>query len=169
MLFPPGRPSRVKIAGIVGTGRAAIVAKMLVHLLTAAGSHVGHAAQGRIYSGGRQTDDRVLPLPAAVRRVLLDPDVEVAVLEIAPDDVVRYGLGCEILDVVAVVNAGSSAPTDDGHQSSPEQRLESVSAVVRAARHVVKVGESTELAKALYESIRALGLGTRLNAPSTQL
>ena len=169
MLFPPSRPSRVKIAGIVGTGSSAIVAKMLVHLLTAAGSHVGHTTQGRVYSGGRQTDDLVLTLPAAVRRVLLDPDVEVAVLEIEPDEVLRYGLGCEILDVVAVVNAGSSAPTDDGHESDPAQRLEAVSAVVRAARHVVKVGEPAELANALYESIRALGLGAPLDDPRTQL
>ena len=95
-----------------------------------------------------------------IRRILLDPDVDVAVIEIAPDDVLRYGLGCELLDVVAVVNADSSAPADDGYRSEPEQRLEAVAVVVRAARHVVKVGEPAELAGALHESISALGFGT---------
>ena len=169
MLFPPGRPSRVRIAGIVGTGNSRIVAQMLVHLLTSAGSHVGLAAQGRIYSGDGPTDARELTLPAAVRRILLDPDVDVAVLEIEPDDVVRYGLGCEVLDVVAVVNADSTTPTHDGYRSDPEQRLKAVAAVVRAARNVVKVGEPAELARTLYESIRALGLGSGPADPGAQL
>jgi len=158
MLFPTGRPSRVKIAGIVGTGNSRIVAQMLVQLLTAAGRHVGLAAQGRVFCGGRQTEDPELTFPAAMRRVLLDPDVEVAVLEIAPDDVLRYGLGCDVLDVVAVVNARSSTPGENSQQTDPDKRLEAVGVVVRAARHVVKVGKPAELAGALYESIRALGL-----------
>ncbi len=158
MLFPPGRPSRVKVAGIVGTGNSRIVAEMLVQLLTAAGIHVGLAAQGRVCSGGRHSEDPELTLPAAVRRVFLDPDVEVAVLEIAPDDVLRYGLGCEILDAVAVVNGGSSAPGDDGYASDPDQRLEAVGVVLRASRQVVKVEDPAELAGALYESIRAMAL-----------
>ncbi len=159
MLFPPGRPSRVKIAGIVGTGNSRIVAQLLVQLLTAAGSHVGLAAQGRVSSGGRHTEDPELTLPAAVRRVLLDPEVDVAVLEIAPDDVLRYGLGCEILDAVAVVNGGSSTPGESGYESDADQRLKAVGVVLRSARQVVKMADPAELAGALYESIRVTALG----------
>jgi cyanophycin synthetase len=139
MLFPTGASVRVPIVAIVGTGSSRVVAEILAHLLAAAGHHVGMVTDRRVYSGSRLIHDGgELPPPAAARRVLLDPEVDVVVLEIAPDDVLRHGLGCDTLDVAVIVNAGSGDLGGEG--------MEAIRLVARSTRDVVVVGESGGLA-----------------------
>jgi cyanophycin synthetase len=147
MLFPEGCPSRVPIAAIVGTGTTALVAEMLAHILAKAGHHVGLVARRHVYSGGgHRTADGELAHPAAVHRILLDPEVDVAVLEIAPDDVLRYGLGCDLIDVVAIVNASAGTADDEGETRAAPDSIEAIRVVARTACNTVYVGGGSELA-----------------------
>jgi hypothetical protein len=96
-------------------------------------------ADGRVYSGGRQIDKGgELAPPAAARRVLLDPEVDVAVLEIAPDDVRRHGLGCDALNVAVIVNRGTG--------DLDREEMEVIRLVARSTRDVVFVGDSSGIA-----------------------
>ncbi len=144
MLFPPNRPSRIPSVAIIGAGNTSTAAKMLAHILTAAGHHVGLATKGRVYSGGRRTGNTRLTPPAAARAIFLDPDVDIAVLEISPDDVVRYGLGCDTFDVVGIVNVDSGAGEGSGGGVVSEDHLAAIRVVARAARGVVYVGEAEQ-------------------------
>lgn len=141
MLFPSGRQSRIPIAAVMGSGATELAAQMLAHILTEGGHHVGLAVGQRILSGGRPTAADELTAPAAARRVLLDPKVDVAVLEIDADDILRNGLGCDHLDVVAIVNAhdGQTA-TNTGDKSERERAGLALDVVARANPRAVLVG-----------------------------
>lgn len=151
MLFPAGATVRVPIVAIVGTGNSRVVAEILAQLLAAAGHHVGMVADRRVYSGSRLIHDGgELAPPAAARRVLLDPEVDVVVLEIAPDDVLRYGLGCDALDVAVIVNGGSGDLGGEG--------MDAIRVVARSTRDVVFVGESGGLAARVGSTFSAAKL-----------
>ena len=144
MLFPPDRPSRIPSVAIIGAGNTSTAAGMLAHILTEAGHHVGLATKGRVYSGGRKTGRIRLTPPAVARAIFLDPDVDVAVLEISPDEVFRHGLGSDSFDVVAVINPGSGAGDATGGGSVSEDQRAAIDVVVRAARSVVYVDDSDQ-------------------------
>ncbi len=151
MLFPPGAKARVPIVAVVGAGNSSVVATMLAHILAAAGHHVGMVTDRRVYSGGRLiARGRELAPPAAARRVLLDTDIDVAVLEIAPDDVLRHGLGCDALDVAVIVNGGLGDLGGEG--------MEAIRLVARSTRDVVFVGESGGLAAGVESACDAAEL-----------
>ena len=139
MLFPIGATARVPIVAIVGTGNSKVVAEILAQLLAAAGHHVGMVIDRRVYSGSRLIHGSGELAPAAAaRRVLLDPEVDVVVLAIAPDDVLRHGLGCDALDVAVIVNSGSGDLDGEG--------MEAIRVVARSTTGVVFIGESGGLA-----------------------
>jgi cyanophycin synthetase len=149
MLFPANSPSRIPSVAIVSAGNTGTAAEMLAHILAAGGHHVGLAAKGRVYSGGRRNGNVRLTPPAAARAIFLDPDVDAAVLEISPDDVFRHGLGCDTFDVVAVVSADSGAGDGPGDEVSGEAYLAAIRVVTRAARAAVYVGEGDPCAVAV--------------------
>lgn len=143
MLFPPGRRSRVATVAITGTGETADAAHRLAHLLAAEGRHVGLAAERRVHIDGRRTGPARLTAPAAARMILLDPNVDVAVLEIAPEDVLTHGLGCDAFDVALVVNAPQADAAED-----PEATCEAIRLVTRTTRGVVLIAGDPECGRA---------------------
>ena len=150
MLFPGNAPSRVPTVAITGTGNTGIAARMLAHVLAEAGHHVGLATGGRVYSGGRRTR-KIRPAPPAVARaVFLDPAVDVAVLEIAPLDILQHGLGCDSFDVVAVINAEIAPAAED--------EVAALQVVARVAREAVYVGAADSAVAALESSSAAARL-----------
>lgn len=142
MLFPAGRPGRIPIVAIVGTGSTDTAAQMLAHILTLGGHHVGLASNHHVFSAGRATDNTPLTAPAAARRVLLDPSVDVAVLQITLDDVLRHGLGCDAFDVAAIVNSRSSA---DANAPEPAA-LDAIRLIARTTRDVLLVSDADDCA-----------------------
>jgi hypothetical protein len=71
---------------------------------------------------------------------LLDPEADAVVLEIRPDDVLRYGLGCDAVNVTAVVNA--DAPGGQGPALAPPAVLDAIRVVARSTRDTVHVGDA---------------------------
>ncbi len=118
MLYPAGSRSRVPVVALCGTDASAAAARRLADLLTAAGHHVGLATRHRVYIQGRRTGPPRLTAAAAARLILLDPDVDVAVLEMSADDVVRHGMGCDVIDVAVIPDPaavdGAAGDADSG-------------------------------------------------------
>ncbi len=104
MLFPPNTPSRIPIAAVTGTNGKTTTARMLAHIQKLAGHHVGLTTTDGVYIDGQRTVAGDMTGPVATRMVLSDPQVDVAVLEIARGGLLRAGMGVRHCDVGAVLN-----------------------------------------------------------------
>jgi len=107
MLFPPGSPSRIPIAAVTGTNGKTTTARMLAHIQKLAGHTVGLTSTDGVYIDGHRTVPGDMTGPVATRMVLSDPNVDVAVLEIARGGLLRSGMGVRHCDVGAVLNVKS--------------------------------------------------------------
>ncbi|MGI9437420.1 MAG: ATP-grasp domain-containing protein [Geminicoccaceae bacterium] len=159
MLFPKDQPSRVPIVAVMGNGDTETTARMLAHVLTAGGRHVGLAVQQRVYSGDRSTARGPLTVPEAARRILLDPDVDVAILELDAAAVLSQGLGCDVIDAVVVVNADQDEIKESGDARSELQAFErAFGIVVSAVRGAILVDNADGCATRLEDD----GVGDKL-------
>jgi cyanophycin synthetase len=107
MLFPPGSPFRIPIAVVTGTNGKTTTARMLAHIHKLAGRCVGLTTTDGVYIDGQCTVKGDMTGPTATRMVLKDPDVEVAVLEVARGGLLRAGMGTRFVDVACVLNVQS--------------------------------------------------------------
>ena len=125
MLFPPGSRSRIPIAVVTGLGDTHSAARMLADLLAADGSTVGRAAPEGVFINGKRADGGGMAGPAATRMLLLDPTVEMAVIEVPPSEALLHGLGYDWADACAVIN---DQPIE------PPELIEALRLVVASAR-----------------------------------
>ncbi|MBL8511996.1 MAG: cyanophycin synthetase, partial [Betaproteobacteria bacterium] len=104
MLFPSGSPSRVPIAGITGTNGKTTTSRMLAHIAKMAGYTPGLTTTDGVYIDGQRTVEGDMTGPVATRMVLADPQIDLAVLEIARGGLLRAGMGVPYINVGAVLN-----------------------------------------------------------------
>lgn len=104
MLFPPGTPSRIPVAGITGTNGKTTTSRMLSHILKTAGHTVGMTSTDGVYVDGHLTVKGDMTGPVSSQIVLRDPTVDIAVLETARGGILRSGLGYRESDVAACLN-----------------------------------------------------------------
>jgi cyanophycin synthetase len=104
MLFPPGTPARIPIAAITGTNGKTTTTRMLAHIVQLAGYTPGMTTTDGVYVNGRLTVKGDMTGPLSSRMVLRDPDVDVAVLEVARGGLLRSGLGFTQCDVACCLN-----------------------------------------------------------------
>jgi cyanophycin synthetase len=102
-LFPLGETGRIPLVGVTGHGRQEVVCRWVAHWLASAQRRVGVAS-----SGGRFLGDRVLrpgdeSTLAGLRALLLDPDVDAAVVERSQASIRSEGLGFDRCDVAVLV------------------------------------------------------------------
>ena len=107
MLFPPGTPSRVPIACITGTNGKTTTSRMLAHITKMAGFTPGLTTTDGVYIDGQRTVEGDMTGPLATRMVLSDPQIDMAVLEIARGGLLRAGMGVPWVNVGAVLNVQS--------------------------------------------------------------
>lgn len=138
MLFPAGHAARIPIIAVTGTGDTRTATRMIEHVLTASGRHVGLMLNRRVYSGAHTSTRRKMKPAEAMRMIFLDPEVDVAVFELTPKDVLRHGLGCDAIDVTAVINSPSVDSTSEDFASLQD----AIGVVARATRGAVYVDES---------------------------
>ena len=109
-LFPPGvngdNNGRVPVIAVTGTNGKTTTTRLIAHLLTAHGWRVGMTNTDGVYVDGRQTDSGDCSGPKSARNVLMHPDVDAAVFEIARGGVLREGLGFDRCTVAVVTNIG---------------------------------------------------------------
>ncbi len=98
-LFPEGSPCRIPTAAITGTNGKTTTALMLSHTLKRAGHFVGTTTTNGLYIDGRHIMKGDLASRGGARRLLLDPQIDAAVLEYARGRLIRFGMdqaGCDI-------------------------------------------------------------------------
>ena len=107
MLFPPGTASRVPIACVTGTNGKTTTARMLAHITKMAGYTPGLTTTDGVYIDGQRTVEGDMTGPVATRMVLADPQIDIAVLEVARGGLLRAGMGVPFVNVGAVLNVKS--------------------------------------------------------------
>ena len=106
-LFAAGNNGRVPVIAVTGTNGKTTTTRLLAHLLSAQGLRCGMTNTDGVYVNGRQTDSGDCSGPKSARAVLMHPDVDAAVFEIARGGVLREGLGFDRCEVAVVTNIGS--------------------------------------------------------------
>ncbi|WP_341911067.1 cyanophycin synthetase [Polaromonas sp. YR568] len=106
-LFAPGDDGRVPVVAVTGTNGKTTVTRLISHLLTASGLRCGMTNTDGVYVNGRQTDSGDCSGPKSARNVLIHPDVDAAVFEVARGGVLREGLGFDRCEVAVVTNVGT--------------------------------------------------------------
>ncbi|MBA3594348.1 MAG: cyanophycin synthetase [Polaromonas sp.] len=106
-LFPQGDDGRVPVVAVTGTNGKTTVTRLIAHLLTASGQRCGMTNTDGVYVDGRQTDSGDCSGPKSARNVLMHPDVDAAVFEVARGGVLREGLGFDRCQVAVVTNIGN--------------------------------------------------------------
>jgi cyanophycin synthetase len=106
-MFGPGEDGRVPVIAVTGTNGKTTTTRLITHLLTVSGLRCGMTNTDGVYVDGRQTDSGDCSGPKSARNVLMHPDVDAAVFEVARGGVLREGLGFDRCDVAVVTNVGS--------------------------------------------------------------
>ncbi|MFT3789596.1 MAG: cyanophycin synthetase [Rudaea sp.] len=104
MLFPQGTPARVPIAAITGTNGKTTTSRMLAHIAKMAGYTPGLTTTDGVYIDGQRTVEGDMTGPVSTRMVLADPNIDIAVLEVARGGLLRAGMGVPEVNVAAVLN-----------------------------------------------------------------
>ncbi|MFO0865788.1 MAG: cyanophycin synthetase [Gemmataceae bacterium] len=105
-LFPRGDDGRIPTIAVTGTNGKTTTTRLITHLFRKAGKYVGMTCTDGIWLDGRRTETRDCSGPHSARSVLLNPKVEVAVLETARGGILREGLAFDEATVTVVTNLG---------------------------------------------------------------
>jgi cyanophycin synthetase len=105
-LFGHGNDGRIPIVAVTGTNGKTTTTRLISHLLAASGLRTGMTNTDGVYVNGRQTDSGDCSGPKSARNVLMHPDVDAAVFEVARGGVLREGLGFDRCQVAVVTNIG---------------------------------------------------------------
>lgn len=106
MLFPNGDNGRIPIVAVTGVNGKTTTVRLIAHMLRAGGRHVGMTCTDGIYLNDRRIDREDCSGPQSAQNVLMNPQVDAAVLETARGGILRAGLGFDLCDVAVVTNIG---------------------------------------------------------------
>ena len=148
MLFPEGRPSRIPIAVVTGNGDTGTAARTLAHILAVNGHRIGLYAGRCVHVAGVRTASDALSAGEGARAILLDPDIDAAVLEIEPSEVLEHGLPCDALDVCLIVGPGGGSAGKLSKESA-ESASDAIGVITRAARRAVLLADDDSRARTL--------------------
>ncbi len=136
MLFPDKEKSRIPICAVTGTGNRHAVARILTHILSQSGRHVGLVTKGQAFINGRPTSKVSLSLPAATHAILLDARIDSLVIDANPEDIEQHGLGHDLCDICAIVENDIPANISPGI-------IEAVNVLLRTVRNTVVLSSPT--------------------------
>lgn len=135
--FPAGENGRIPTVGITGSVGKTTTSQMVRAIAEAAGLTVGATTTQGIWSGRFRVAVGDMAGGQAAERLLGDPSLDAAVLEMARGGLLKQGMYLDGFDVAAVLNVLDSHVGRDGIESR-EALAEIKSILVRQARrHVV--------------------------------
>lgn len=106
LLYPGGQRGRIPVAAVTGVNGKTTTTRLIAHLAATRGQGVGMTCSDGIYVNGRRIETGDCAGPKSARTVLMNPAVDVAVLECARGGILREGLGCDECDVAVITNIG---------------------------------------------------------------
>jgi cyanophycin synthetase len=106
LLFPPGETGRIPVVAVTGVNGKTTTTRLIAHLLSQTRKKVAYTCTEGIYLENRRIDAGDCSGPQSAQNVLLNPQVEAAVLETARGGILRAGLGFDRCDVSVVTNIG---------------------------------------------------------------
>ncbi|MEX0709775.1 MAG: cyanophycin synthetase [Chloroflexota bacterium] len=104
MLFPPGSASRIPIVAVTGSNGKTTTVRMIAHIMKGMGRKVGMTSTDGIMVDGRVVRRGDMSGPKSASTVLQNPNVEMAIFEVARGGILREGLGYDRNDVAVVLN-----------------------------------------------------------------
>ena len=120
-LFPQGDTGRIPIAAITGTNGKTTVTRFLAHILRGTSRRIGMATTDGIYLNEQRTSVGDCSGPTSARQVLMNPWVDVAVLETARGGMLRAGLAFNECAVAVVTNVAGGDHLGLSDIQTPEQ------------------------------------------------
>lgn len=140
-LFSEGDDGRIPLIAVTGTSGKTTTTRLIAHLFAETGKVVGMSTTDGIYIAGRRIETGDCSGPQSARTVLLNPAVEVAILETAQGGIIREGLGFDRSNVTVVTNLGEG----DHLELRGIDTLEELAKVKRTAVEVVAADGSAVL------------------------
>jgi len=110
----------IPVALVTGTNGKSTTVRMTAAIMTAAGFNAGLTSTDFIRVGERVIDTGDYSGTGGARTLMRQPDVEMAVLEVARGGLLRRGLGIEHADAAVVTNVAADHLGDYGINSVPE-------------------------------------------------
>jgi cyanophycin synthetase len=105
-MFPQGENGRIPVVAVSGTNGKTTTTRLIAHLFRTQGKRVGMTCTDGIYLNDRRIDVGDCSGPKSARAVLLNPQVDAAVLETARGGILREGLGFDVCDAAVITNIG---------------------------------------------------------------
>ncbi len=106
MLFAQGNTGRIPIVAISGVNGKTTTTRLIAHIFHLSGKRIGMTCTDGVYLNGRRVDDGDCSGPKSGKRVLMNPNIDAAILETARGGIVREGLAFDLCDVAVVTNIG---------------------------------------------------------------
>ena len=125
MMFPESQSSRIPIVAVTGVNGKTTTTRLLAHIVASTGKKVGMACTDGVYFAGERIDDGDCSGPQSARSILMNPQVECAVLETARGGILREGLGFDRCDIAVVTNIGEGDHLGPVRYSNARAALES--------------------------------------------
>ena len=136
MLFPSGSDGRIPVVTVLTDGHSRLCSAMLAHMLEIDGRTTGLLTRDGITVNRDSYSDNPTSRAAAVNRLLLDPTVQAAVVEVTPDEIVQGGLGYDQCTAGAFFN--QSLPDQAADEKSGSSKLLLARRVLtKASKHKV--------------------------------
>jgi cyanophycin synthetase len=124
---------RLPVVGITGTNGKTTTTRLVAHIAQHAGLRPGWSSSSGVYIDGEEVLSGDYSGPAGARRVLLDPDVDIAVLETARGGILLRGVAYESNDVSVFTNISADHLDLQGVRTV-ERLARTKSVVVRMTR-----------------------------------
>ncbi len=120
-MFPEGDNGRIPVVAVSGTNGKTTTTRLIAHIFRTLGNRVGITCTDGIYLDDRRIDTGDCSGPKSARSILLNPQVDAAVLETARGGVLREGLGFDVCDVAVITNIGEGDHLGLGGIETAEQ------------------------------------------------
>jgi cyanophycin synthetase len=104
MLFPANTPARIPIIAVTGTNGKTTTTRLIAHIMKNVGYNAGFTTTEGVYIGNRLIQPGDNTGPVSAKMVLMDPTVDIAVLECARGGILRAGLGFDHCNIGVVMN-----------------------------------------------------------------
>jgi len=132
LLFPAGENGRIPIVAITGVNGKTTTTRFIAHILRGTGNTVGMTCTDGIFVNDRRIDGSDCSGPQSARSVLINPSVDMAVLETARGGILREGLAFDFCDVAVVTNLGEGDHLGLSDINTPEDLAKVKRCIVEA-------------------------------------